>query len=679
MTPSARPLSPTYTTTWLGVACVFGMDYLSTLAYLPAVAYARAGLLAPVVLAVVVAVTLFLALPLYAFIAGRSPTGTGTLGLIERVIPGWIGKFCVVVLLGFLATDLVFTRTFSAADAAEHVIRSPFLPWQRTLDDLSERAGQVEGGLPEQIAALTAKSNKRQLVVAVGLLVAGTAFGWFFRRGVDRRLVRIAVGTLAIYLAMTALVVGSGAWYLGQHPQLVHDWWAAVRAGAWRPEPPAEGVSLFTIVAAAVVLFPHLALGLSGYELTLAATPLVKGVPGDELFKPVGRIRRTRWMLASLAGLMAIFTLASGLVVTLLVPADALAPDGKAANRALAYLAHGGDLVHGIAPAAVSPIFGTAFGAVYDFVTVTVLTIAGVIVLIGTRNLIPPFLYRLGMEWTWSNRLGLMMYVFTAIKLVVTAFYRADVEAQKAAYLTGVLALFTGAALVAAADVYRGRRGRAWPLRIPIWFSLTAIVFAASLVVVVVKQPVALRMAGAFVVLLLLSSMVTRFFRTKELRFEGFDFADEESRLQWWHLQNNEYPMLLPIRPGQDCMIAKEKDIRACHRIPDHLKVVFIEAELADPSDFRHRPIVKIESDEHRVIVRIGKCTSIPHAIAAAALEIAKAGPVPEVHFGWSHENPLTANINFVLFGQGNVPWMVYELIRRTPVEAERRPRVIVG
>jgi hypothetical protein len=186
-------------------------------------------------------------------------------------------------------------------------------------------------------------------------------------------------------------------------------------------------------------------------------------------------------------------------------------------------------------------------------------------------------------------------------------------------------------------------------------------------------------MAGVFVMALIVFSMITRFGRTKELRFDGFDFADEESRLQWWHLVNNEYPMLLPIRPGQDCMISKERDIRAVHRLPDHVSVVFIEAELADPSDFHHRPVVRIDRQDQRVIVRISKCHSIPHAIAAASLEIARAGPVPEVHFGWSHENPLTANINFVFFGQGNVPWMVYELIRRSPEPADRKPKVIVG
>ncbi len=63
-------------------------------------------------------------------------------------------------------------------------------------------------------------------------------------------------------------------------------------------------------------------------------------------------------------------------------------------------------------------------------------------------------------------------------------------------------------------------------------------------------------------------------------------------------------------------------------------------------------------------MIHITRCCSIPHALAAVAIELAKEGVVPEVHFGWSVENPLTANLHFVLFGMGNVPWMVYTLIR---------------
>jgi len=70
----------------------------------------------------------------------------------------------------------------------------------------------------------------------------------------------------------------------------------------------------------------------------------------------------------------------------------------------------------------------------------------------------------------------------------------------------------------------------------------------------------------------------------------------------------------------------------------------------------------------------------VPHALAAAALQISSAGAVPEVHFGWSgSKNPITANVHFVLFGIGNVPWMVHNLIRRSDVPDDRKPRVVVG
>ena len=64
---------------------------------------------------------------------------------------------------------------------------------------------------------------------------------------------------------------------------------------------------------------------------------------------------------------------------------------------------------------------------------------------------------------------------------------------------------------------------------------------------------------------------------------------------------------------------------------------------------------------------------------SAAALEVSRHGVVPEVHFGWSLEHPLTANLNFVLFGHGNVPWMVHELIRKTERDPARQPRVVIG
>jgi hypothetical protein len=654
---------------WLLVACVFGMDYLSGLAYLPSVAYTAAGTFSPFALIPVVLVTFIFTLPIYLYTAGRSSNGSGTLGLLEKILPGWSGKLFVVVMLGFAATDMVFTRTFSTADAAEHIIHSPLL--QGPIDGLATATNSVEKELPDSISSMTKQSNKRQLVVAVGLLLAGSLFGWYFRKGVDRRLVIFAVVIVVSYLSLTLIIVIYGFKYLLTNPDLIHNWWANIRNNATIAHRP----SYWGMAIACVALFPQVALGLSGFELSLTAVPIIRTRSNDQ--KSV--IRRTRIMLISLAVIMCTLMIASTFITALLIPAEALANEGNAQNRALAYIAHGSELIDKIEPTNICPFFGPVFGTTYDFATIIVLTISGVVVLIGTRELIPPYLHRLGMEWSWSNRIGLMMYIFTAIKIIVTAYYKADVEAQRGAYLTGVLALFAGGAITATIDLWQRREGKKWIWRLSPLFVSASLIFTISLIVVVVRQPVAIRMAGAFVLFVILSSMITRFFRTRELRFEGFEYANEESRLMFWHLQNNDYPMLLPYRPGQDQMADKEKEIRESHRLPVGQSVVFIVAQLADPSNFYQRPVINIVEDDSRVVVEISQCTSVPHAIAAVALEIAKAGPLPEVHFGWSQENPLTANINFVLFGQGNIPWMVRELIRTAKVPDDRRPKVIVG
>src|SRR6185312_17377346 len=90
---------PAYTAAWPWVLCVVGLDYLSTLAYQPSIAYGAAGRLAPVATLLVAAATLGLALPVYWYIAGRSPYGGGSTALLERVIPGWFGKLLVLILL----------------------------------------------------------------------------------------------------------------------------------------------------------------------------------------------------------------------------------------------------------------------------------------------------------------------------------------------------------------------------------------------------------------------------------------------------------------------------------------------------------------------------------------------------------------------------------------------------
>ena len=101
---SATPKAPsTHQSFWLWVMCLTGVDYFSTLGYQPSIAYQNAGMLAPLATVVLVFVTLFGALPIYAYVARKSHTGLGSIGMLAKFVSGWFGKLLVLILLGFAA------------------------------------------------------------------------------------------------------------------------------------------------------------------------------------------------------------------------------------------------------------------------------------------------------------------------------------------------------------------------------------------------------------------------------------------------------------------------------------------------------------------------------------------------------------------------------------------------
>jgi hypothetical protein len=646
MADQATPAHPTHQSFWLWVMCLTGVDYFSTLGYQPSIAFQNTGLLAPLATVLLVLVTLFGALPVYGFVAGQSPHGQGSIGMLERLVHGWTGKLLVLVLLGFAATDFVITKTLSAADAAEHLIHNPF--WHR-----------APSGLHNQI------------VVTVLLLVL---LGAMFLRGF-REVISLAVVLVAIYLLLNAIIIGSGLYHLGTHPPLVDQWYHKVTSGDWHlPERPLAGVPLsgLTIVAVCLLLFPKLALGLSGFETGVAVMPLVRGRRDDDPQRPQGRIRNTRKLLVTAALIMSVFLLGSALVTSTLIDPAELRKGGRADNRALAYLAHGEGLVR------LNPLFGDAFGTVYDLSTVVILWFAGASAMAGLLNLVPQYLPRYGMAPEWARAVRPLVLLLTAINLTVTLIFQADVNAQGDAYATGVLVLMSSACVASVIDRWRSGNG-SWLRRTPWYFVLITAVFLYTTTRIILDKSAGIQIASWFIVAIIVSSVVSRAVRSTELRFKGFQFKDEQSRFLWESMKHLEFPVLVPHRPGRRELASKEESIRKEHHLAPDIPIVFLEARLGDVSDFYQEPLMAVIQEQGRFIIRVTRCASIAHVIAAVGLELSKVGQPPEIHFGWSDESPVAANLGFLLFGEGNVPWLVRELIRKAERNAERQPRVIIG
>jgi hypothetical protein len=664
---------------WLWVLCLIGLDYFSTLGYQPSIAFQAAGLLAPLATIVVVVVTLLVALPVYAHVAGQSPHGQGSIGLLERLVPGWTGKFLVLILLGFATMNIIFTRTFSAADAAVHLLQNPAPAWQRTLDSLSAAKDDARPVLTNPLWQTIWDYWDKQMIATLVLLVLSFGFWWVVRRGFTRQAVRVSVGVVGVYLALNAVIIGSGLVYLAAHSHLLEAWYSNVMAGRWQtPGAPETAQHGPMIIWMCLLLFPKMALGLSGFEVSMVAMPLVKGDPGDDPAGPRGRIRNTRKLLRTAALIMSIYLLGSALVTTLLIPPSAF--QSAASDRALAYLAHGGPIAGGGSADQINPLFGLAFGTVYDLSTIFILGLAGAAVTIALQNLVPPYLQRLGMELRWATAIGAIVHIFNIVKIVVTVLFHASVSGQRGAYATSVLMLFTSASTAAVLERRRSLRGEhRRRARIPWTYVLATALFLVTAGVVMVTRREGIQFVLWSILAILVVSMISRVIRTTELRFEGFAFVDQHSRFLWESLVFLDFPVLVPHHPGHRSLERKEREIRRRHRLGPDIPLVFLESELADPSEFFQLPLVEVKQHDGKFTVRITRCTSIPHAIAAAALELSKGGPPPEIHFGWSNDRPFVANLNFVLFGQGNIPWMVRELIRVAEPQPEKQPRVFIG
>ena len=675
-TPSP-PSPPSYF--WLWVLCLLGLDYFSTLAYQPSITMEVAGRLGPLATAVVVLVTLAGALPVYCYLAGRSPQGDGSLGLLERHVRGWKGKTLVLILLGFAATDFTMLKTISLADAAQHLIRSDDAAWQTGLRDLTAwLRGQAEALGSDFSEHLT-----EQLMVTLLLGFIGFLFWFVLRRGFNRNVLFLAVPLIGIYLLLNALVLAGGLSLLWDNPGEVRKWLDKVHQGDWLIEAPGwAGNNWWSVALLSLLLLPNLALGLSGFEMSMILMPQVQGKTGED--PPRARIRNTRKVLITAALIMAVYLLASIFVTTLLIPPEQMQGDGKAVNRALAYLAHGGALTVGQEP--ILPFCGAAFGTLYDLVTVLILCLAGTSVMTALAVFVPRFLMRFGMEFDWVNRWGVLLVLFATVNLLVTLYFEASVSAQRNAYASGVLVLMSCACVVSVLDKKDVRaRKKAEPRgRLLRWlgvsyFRIVTAAFLLTTLAVVLHSLSGLVIAACFIVTLLGMSVVSRAFRADELRTIGFQYKDEQSKFLWDSLRLADFPVLVPHRPGLQARELKEAQIRSDHQLTPDADVVFLEVEVDDPSNFFQNLLVEVVREDRCVVIKLTRCVSVAHAIAAVALEMSKESRPPGLHFGWSEMSLLSASWSYLAFGEGNVAGKVRELIHRAEPNPERRPRVIVG
>jgi hypothetical protein len=607
---------------WWKVMCLTGVDYFSTLSYLPGIAALAAGALSPLATLLIVALTLFGMLPMYRRVAAESPHGQGSVAMLEKLLPFWRGKAFVLVLLGFVATSWIITITLSSADASVHLLENPYLP------------GFLHG--------------HAVLITIVLLLILGGVFLLGFNEAVI-----LAIPLVAIFLALNAVIVGVGVTEILANPQQVSGWTRQLTA---------HGTGFFNIAGPAVIAFPLLVLGLSGFETGVSMMPLVAARGDTPEQQLANRVKNTRKLLTAAALIMSVYLITTSFITTVLIPPQAFRAGGEANGRALAYLAH-----HQL---------GEVFGTVYDLSSVLILWFAGASAMAGLINIVPRYLPAYGMAPEWGRAVRPVVLVYTVVSILITIAFKADVNAQAGAYATGILAMMVSGAIAVTVSAARRRQRAATAA-----FTVLSLILLYALVANVIEAPDGIAISALFIAGILAVSIASRLSRAFELRVTDVHL-DQTAQMFIRDCARRTVRLVANEPDRRDAAEYAEKRLQIIqdHDLTDQQDFLFIEITVKDPSEFATRLDVHGQVMHRQYRVLTVESAAVPNSLAALLLHVRDTtGRRPHIHLEWTEGHPVVNFINFLFGGVGEVAPVTREVIRRAEPDRARRPYVHVS
>jgi hypothetical protein len=611
--------------------CLTGVDYFSTLGYQPSIgaqaaiaAAVSAGVagnagLSPIATLILVAITIFGALPMYKQVAVESPHGAGSLAIIEKMLPGWKRVIVMLGLIAFVMLAFLITITLSAADATKHL---------------------AENELTKQFVI-------GQEVFITNILIG--VLGGIFLLGFTEAIV-VAIPIVAVFILGSAVIGVTALLHVVAHPSLISAWSFSLASLGSTP----------FIIGSALLLFPKLALGMSGFETGNVVAPLVKGDPTDDLDQPAGRIANTQKLLTWAARIMAVMLILSSFTTAWVVPAEAFLPEhttviqaqemlqrpvdeallSKADGRALSYVAH--------------TFIGEPFATVYDFFTVLILWFAGASAMAGLLNITPGYLPRYGMAPEWARARRPLVIIFTIVCTFITMAYQAQVTPQAGPYATGVLVLFTSAAIAVTLSARkRNNNKQTWG------FGFVALILLYTTCITIWKQPEGLAIGFVMFFVIWIISWLSRIIRAFELRAEGIEIGPNASALIE-RLKCNDHISIVcnkpPANGGTAEYLALDIRTHKLQHIPEDRTYITLEAITVDPSVFKGMITVvlgDVEYAGHTVLRCYG--VAVPNTIAAVVKYLNEATNA-EVHVNMegTYGNPIRHAWEYLLYGLGD-------------------------
>jgi hypothetical protein len=289
----------------------------------------------------------------------------------------------------------------------------------------------------------------------------------------------------------------------------------------------------------------------------------------------------------------------------MLIPPQEFEPGGAANGRVLAYLAH--------------EYLGDAFGTAYDLSTIVILAFAGASAMAGLLNIVPRYLPRYGMAPDWARAVRPLVLVYTIIAFAITIIFEADMDAQGGAYATGVLVIVTSAAFAVMLSAIR-KDVKA----VTFAFGMVTLVFVYTTVANIIERPDGIKIASFFIAAIVFTSLVSRVLRTTELRQERIEMNERAQRFIDEAASRGEIHIVAHgpgVGDDPEEYARKLEEQREYNHIPSGEKILFLEVDVEDPSEFEDVLEVKgVEVGGYQVLRAVSSAAS--NAIAAFLLHL---------------------------------------------------------
>jgi hypothetical protein len=221
----------------------------------------------------------------------------------------------------------------------------------------------------------------------------------------------------------------------------------------------------------------------------------------------------------------------------------------------------------------------------------------------------------------------------------------------------------------------RGRKGAT------IGFGAISLVFLYTTIANIIERPDGVQIASFFIFAIILTSLISRATRSLELRATDIRFDEEARRILDRAAATGQIRIIANEPDARDETEYREKEAeqREISNIPDDVPVIFLEVSLTDASQFETELDVHGEERFGYQILRV-ESPSVANAIAALLLEIRDEwGVMPHIYFAWAEGNPFYFLFRYLISGEGDVPPVTREVLRRAEPDRSKRPWVHVA